>query len=1260
MRVSIIFVYIIVQLVSISGKAQDWKSNYDKSVQLYQEESYQASLEAAKQAYVFAKKNDQKSLAYTLQLLTANYLQLAYNDEALLYAEEEVNVFVQLESEQSKNYAEALKKQLSLLYSGNKVKDAYEKSAKTLQVSKSVFGESSYEYAALLSLAGQISIGANQFETAKGQLDAALLLLEKIPDAGEDYLNTLSVAADLDRRNKADAEAEKKYRKLASILEQNGLQQDPLYVETKRNLDQLIISRGSVADVSSVVAGGTQDVALRAQGYLKLAIDFQQKKNPDKAFENYELAKKAVVEGGLQDKTTFSIYLNSARYALEQQNLDQAKEDVVQLNLVSSKLFKADQVEYRMAELTHADYLLEISDVEKASLVYSAVAAHAQQNPSAIPGTFIITSTTRLLNKHQTIIALELIKPVAINKGLPSNDQLAVDILFSDALQRSGQGDEAISYLKNAVERIQESNMRAAYQVQLAEVQKNKGAWNDALATLMSIQTLSISPLLVVEIDYQKARLHQVLGQYREAEQFYRTAIANGQSNGAKEVLQQVKNSLATFYTTIGNYEAAEDVYEQLLADKTLDDNFRITVFQNLATVYQQTLRYKEAQGLLEQVVKEDAMRLGERDPDYALSLQNLASVYQRTGDYQKALQLYSKALEIDASTQGDASLPYATKAANLGVAQMELGELEKAQSNLQKALRIREQLLGKEHPDYVFNEYNLAVLYQRQQRSDLALPLYKHISDFYIRQIAELFPALSEKEKTAYFNKINEVILAYMDFAVDQNNVNPFLVGDLFDFRLMTKALLLNASTKIRNRILTGNDPVLKQQFTEWLQVKEELGKLYTQNLDSRNQAKLRIEKLQQRVNEIEKQLASKSELFAKSTDREVTTWQQLQAKLKPEEVAVEMIRLRLNYKNDSVIYAALVIRPTWKQPQMVIFSNGRSMEQREFRYYRNATRFSVENERSYNVYWKPLESLMKGATTVYFSSDGVYNKINLSSLYNTEKNHYLIDQYSFALLSNLKELNRRDEPLVATKTATLFGSPDFGFNNAVKAPSSSTLRSIVGTDFQDLPGTKTEIERINTLLQGQQWKVNQFLSQDASEEKMKSLDHVGILHIATHGFFIADGEDDAHVIFTDDLEQIANNPLLRSGLILSGVGKDVKNRKENEEDGILTAYEAIGLPLENTNIVILSACETGQGEVRNGEGVYGLQRAILLAGARHLLMSLWKVDDEATQELMTEFYKQWLATNDLRKAYRNAQLTMKTKYGMPHYWAGFVLVGI
>lgn len=1234
--------------------AQDWQSLYNSAMQSYNNEDYQKALSASLTAYNQVKGKDTKSLAYTLQLITASYAAIDDSQSALKYVEEEAAAFLQLEGAQSKNYSEALRKQLSFLYAANKIDEAYSKIEITLKATEVASGASSYEYAVLLSLAGQISASKKDFVKAQANFTQAIELLEKIPEGGDDLLTLLLSSAELDKMSGANQPAEQKYKKVIAVLEQNNLKDDPRYQQAKERLNQMMVAGKDTQAMTAVVSDGTQDARVLAQAHLKLAIDFQQKGNSIKAFENYVLAKKAVDSGGMVDKLAFSVYLNATRYALEKNKYDEVKLDLEKLKNLNAKLFSVADVEYSITNLTEADYFLATQQTGLASKAYANSIAGLKQSTSLPPAGLLLNSSKQLINVHQTALAQQLIFPLTTAKDLQEKDVISASILYSEALQQNGRTQDAVAFLKSLLQ-MPANNVTIACQIQLAEIQRRAGQWSEALSTLKSIQTPKESARISGEIEFQKARLLQLLGQYREAEQAYRLAVQYGKSANDITLLHQINNSLATYFTTIGNYEAAEKLCEELLADKSLNEEFRITVFQNLATIYQQTLRFEQAKTILEQVVREDAKRLGEHDPDYALSLQNLATVYQRTGESQKAADLYAKALAIDAESLGKESLAYATKAANLGVVQMELGLMDKALQSLQTALSIRERILGKEHPDYVFNEYNIAVLYQRQQKNDLALPLYNHVSTFYTNQIKELFPALSEKEKTAYFNKISEVIHAYLDFVLDQPEPSAALLSQLLNFRLATKALLLNSSTKIRHQILSGDDQVLKQLFTEWLQTKEVLGKWYTQNLETRSQNRTLIENLQQRVGELEKQMGNRSSIFSSASTDEINSWQQINAKLKPNEAAIEMIRLRLNYKNDSVVYAALVIRPTWQEPKLILFSNGLQMENKEFKYYRNATKFNLLNQRSYKMFWQPIEKQLSGVTDIYFSADGVYNKVNLASLYNTDKKQYLIEQYSFALLSNLKELGNRGEQTSFSKQATLLGAPDFGTSNG-ESKNPSKFRTMVGMDFQPLPGTKVEVERIAALLNAQQWNVKQLMAQEATEEKLKNTKHIGVLHIATHGFFVADGEHDEEVMFTTDPANVANNPLLRSGLILTGAG----NPTSTVEDGVLTAYEAMTLPLDKTDIVILSACETGQGEIRNGEGVYGLQRAIMLAGANHLLMSLWKVDDNATQELMEEFYKEWMISNNMIQSFRKAQLFIKKKYEMPQYWAGFVMVGI
>ena len=187
--------------------------------------------------------------------------------------------------------------------------------------------------------------------------------------------------------------------------------------------------------------------------------------------------------------------------------------------------------------------------------------------------------------------------------------------------------------------------------------------------------------------------------------------------------------------------------------------------------------------------------------------------------------------------------------------------------------------------------------------------------------------------------------------------------------------------------------------------------------------------------------------------------------------------------------------------------------------------------------------------------------------------------------------------------------------------------------------------------------------LQKEASEASLKAVKSPALMHIATHGYFLADADlsngGDAMGV---NAENARNNPLLRSGLILAGAPKQENATLDlqSNDNGVLTAYEAMNLSLEGTDLIILSACETGLGDVRAGEGVYGLQRAFLVAGANALIMSLWKVDDEATQLLMTNFYTNWTKLGDKQKAFKQAQLQLMAKYKEPYYWGAFVMMGM
>ncbi len=235
--------------------------------------------------------------------------------------------------------------------------------------------------------------------------------------------------------------------------------------------------------------------------------------------------------------------------------------------------------------------------------------------------------------------------------------------------------------------------------------------------------------------------------------------------------------------------------------------------------------------------------------------------------------------------------------------------------------------------------------------------------------------------------------------------------------------------------------------------------------------------------------------------------------------------------------------------------------------------------------------------------------------------------------------------------QTASLIGNPTFfvGQDNDSKEGTTRGYSDEDRSGIAALPGTKQEIETVETLLNKKGWKVNSLVESNATEKRVKEMASSRIVHVATHGFF----QDDKNVSWS------TQDPMLRSGILLSGAADFMQNKQEtNGENGILTAYEAANLSLEGTEMVVLSACETARGEIQQGEGVYGLQRAFITAGAESLVMSLWKVDDEATQKLMSLFYENWMKGMDKNEALNQAQRELRKFYPHPYYWGAFVMM--
>jgi CHAT domain-containing protein/Tfp pilus assembly protein PilF len=812
--------------------------------------------------------------------------------------------------------------------------------------------------------------------------------------------------------------------------------------------------------------------------------------------------------------------------------------------------------------------------------------------------------------------------------------------------------------------------------------------------------------------------LYMDMGNYPKAEPFYERALEiRIKVLGDHPYVADSYNNLGLLYYLMGSYSKTEPLYQKALQIriKVLGDAHPDVAasYVNLGELYMDMGKTHEAEANYLKGLELWKISLGKDHPDLAISYNSLGILLRESGKFKKAEESFLKAEKIRKATLGENHVDLAFTYFWLAGLYEKMGQLLKSEEYYAKALEINKKALGSDHPVVGNNYYELGLLCKKLNKENLAEKFLLEGWSNSLAQFQRNFPFFSEEEKARFLEKQQFYLESLKTFLVVNHKARPNLAGKLFDQQLFTKAILLNSQLKWKQRIKNSSNPELIELFDQWEGTRGILSRLYV-SLDSSERSG--IDSLEKKAEKLEKVLSQKSETFARLADRKLVTWQEVQSVLKPDEAAIEIIRIntfghvkilvdssdKLKKKydiqglSDSTLYVALILKQNMERPEMVILQNGNGMDGSDFSHYKKSIARQKLDGLSLGRYWQPIgERLGPEVKKVFFSPDGVYHSLNLNTLYDPVTQKYLIDELDIRMVTVSKDLVEKSGTGKSSKEAFLLGFPEFYSNSRVDSSqikNSITLktRNFVGWNglISDLPGTKIELEKISGLLSKAGWSQKVYIQGQASEEKLKAVNQPRLMHLATHGFFQTDRSS-------------TTNPLLRSGLLLSSAGNtlDGANSKTGE-DGILTAYEAMNLDLDNTDLVVLSACETGLGQVKNGEGVFGLQRALKVAGAKSTIMSLWKVDDDATQELMVSFYKHWLniplhppdvksgqapkgdsnkpyrkisgnteskesplrgfvASASKRSAFLAAQKELKAKFPNPYYWGAFVMVG-
>jgi len=775
------------------------------------------------------------------------------------------------------------------------------------------------------------------------------------------------------------------------------------------------------------------------------------------------------------------------------------------------------------------------------------------------------------------------------------------------------------------------------------------------------------------------AALYYATGAYKDAEPLYQRALAIYEKARGPDDFDTVAplNNLAALYRATGAYGKAQPLYDRALAitEKSRGPESLDTAAQlnNLGTLHFAIGDDKEAEALVLRAlaILEKAPHSGH--PYIPAFLSNLASIYEAAGDYAKAMPLYQRALAIREKMLGPNHPSTAVSLNNLAIIYREAGEYKRAKRLHERALSIREKALGPQHPDTGASLANLAVLYRATGDSAKALSLYRRAQKIFELNLARFLLSGDEVRKRAYLQQRAGDAYAEASFPLAYRRAKALGLTAV----LQHKGRALDAmaeSTAVLRRSVTPGVQAIFDELTSVAQQASILTFRGPGNL-SIQAYRERLDALVHRQERLEEELSARSAKFRETATP--ITLRDVRRSLSTRSALLEYFRYQPfdpkatseKVKWGASHYIAYVLKREG-EPGAVDLGAVDDIDKlvSDFRVALKDPTSSSYKEVAAKLFErliKPLQTYLSGVDRLLLSPDGALNLLPFAALMD-ERQDYLAQGFELTYLTSGRDLPKLATSEPARGSTVVLADPAYGPSTSGMPSDIGSYRSIdldsSGLVFTPLPGTADEARALQKLLDLDAKAV--FTGVDASEEKLKGLHSPRILHIATHGFFLSDrsaataSQPMTNVGGEATLMQPGENPLLRSGLALAGANARLSGAGD---DGILTAAEAALLDLRGTQLVVLSACETGLGQVQQGEGVYGLRRALVLAGAEAQLVSLWKVADTQTRTLMEEYYGHILKGDGRSAALREAQEAMIAKPATrhPYYWAAFVLVG-
>jgi CHAT domain-containing protein len=656
---------------------------------------------------------------------------------------------------------------------------------------------------------------------------------------------------------------------------------------------------------------------------------------------------------------------------------------------------------------------------------------------------------------------------------------------------------------------------------------------------------------------------------------------------------------------------------------------------------------------------------LGKEHPLTVLSTFNLAQDYSNLGKYDNAIDLLKLALKSKSKNSENYFTSVKLINQNLGMIYFDKGDYIKSLEFLNNSYEK-----GDEYDDVEAVLINLSFVHEKLKNIDSAIFYMNLAVDWYLTDYYRNAPYFSEIEKSQYKSKL-DYYTKYQIYLSSKNNFK-YSINQWYTNYLSSRNLIGINQNFHGNGVTQSEELQLKSLIIKLKYLKTQRNSLIE------NDIVYDLPSLNNEIDKLERQFFA---IWDKYQVKNISVDLITSKVVSDQSIFVDIIKYSSNV-NDYSSYLAVLIDKTGEK--IISIDTVGHLDQGIYEMYKlncsdlkNKT--DLKDSIFYNSFWKPIADRIGDAKIIYVSLGGVYNNINLNTIYNPETGKYLLEEYDIRIVNSAREFLLNKESVkreYSTNTACLFGFPNFDGNSSISSGTDEAFtfdRNLStywidnltrgGIKVNSLPETKVEVQNISKTMTSKNWNVTSYLDDSADEANLKNLKSPRVLHIATHGYFFPDipYSTENNRFLGMNREQVIQDPMLRSGLLFTGANNTLKGESSKGENGLLSAAEASLLDLRETELVVLSACETGRGEETNSEGVYGLRKAFADAGAQNIIMSLWKVDDKVTQEFMSRFYEIWLIDKTtIRDAFNRTQLEIKSKYPEPYYWGAFILIGL